>query len=100
MCQTVRFSDGVEKLLQINDSILLEVGPGQSLSSLVKLHPNCDSAKGQFIFPTLRSQYERQPDESFLLDTLARLWLAALRRLETVSMPLKTARVIAADVSV
>jgi acyl transferase domain-containing protein/acyl carrier protein len=78
MCQTVRFAAGVEKLLRIKDGILLEVGPGQSLSSLVKLHPSCDSVRGQFVLPVLRSQYDHQEDEVFLLTTMARLWLAGV----------------------
>ncbi|MGB0360449.1 MAG: SbcC/MukB-like Walker B domain-containing protein, partial [Endozoicomonas sp.] len=37
--QTVRFAEGVETLLQQENRILLEVGPGQTLSTFARQHP-------------------------------------------------------------
>jgi acyl transferase domain-containing protein len=34
--------------------------------------------RGQFVLPVLRSQYDHQEDEVFLLTTMARLWLAGV----------------------
>ena len=70
--QTVQFADGVSELLKTN-RILLEVGPGNTLSSLVRQH--ADKPSGQIVLSSLRHPKERQPDVSFLLNTLGQLWL-------------------------
>jgi acyl transferase domain-containing protein len=76
MCQTVRFADGVGHLLQDTEYLLLEVGPGQSLSSFVRQHPACARERMQNVFSTLPFEHERQPALAFLLATLGKLWLA------------------------
>ena len=71
--QAVRFSDGVSTLLQEPDRILLEVGPGQTLTSLVRQHP--DKNPGQVVLSSTRHPQDQQSDVAFLLNTLGRLWL-------------------------
>lgn len=68
----VLFGDGLGRLLETG-SVLLEVGPGQSLTSFAKQHPAASLA-----FATLRSTYNVQPDRAFLLATLGRLWMAGV----------------------
>jgi len=75
--ETVRFADGVEELLKDPDRILLEVGPGQTLSTLVKLQAG-GSAEVD-VLSSLRHPYDSQPDDAFLFNTLAQLWLAGAR---------------------
>ena len=75
--QTVRFADGLERLLKESDPLLLEVGPGQTLSTLARQHPS--KASEQVVLNSLRHPQERQPDVAFLLTTLGRLWLAGVR---------------------
>jgi acyl transferase domain-containing protein/acyl carrier protein len=72
----VRFADGVGELLKDADAILLEVGPGNTLTTLSRLHP----AKGaQHAFITsLRHPKETHPDVEVLLGALGRLWLAGV----------------------
>jgi FkbM family methyltransferase len=70
----VLFGDGLGRLLETG-SVLLEVGPGQSLTSFAKQHP---AAKASLTFATLRSAYNVQPDRAFLLATLGRLWMAGV----------------------
>ena len=72
--QTVRFSDGVQHLLKEPGQILLEVGPGRTLSSLVKRHPGKESE--QAVFASLRHPHDHQSDVAFTLTTMAKLWLA------------------------
>ncbi len=72
--QTVRFAEGVEELLRKDGQVLLEVGPGQTLSGLVKRHPGV--AGGQAVFSSLPHREARQPEQSHILDSLGRLWLA------------------------
>jgi acyl transferase domain-containing protein len=74
--QTVRFGDGVGQLLKEPDSILLEVGPGQTLSALVRLQ--MERGGGAAVFSSTRHPYDRQSDEAFLLTTLGKLWLSGV----------------------
>ncbi|MBK7897608.1 MAG: SDR family NAD(P)-dependent oxidoreductase [Anaerolineaceae bacterium] len=73
---TVRFADGLTTLLQEPNRIFLEVGPGQTLSSLVRMHP----AKGKLhtAVSSLRHRKEELSDLQFSLTSLGRLWLAGV----------------------
>jgi acyl transferase domain-containing protein len=73
---TVRFADGLTTLLQEPNRIFLEVGPGQTLSALVRMHP----AKGKLhtAVASLRHRNEELSDVQFALTSLGRLWLAGL----------------------
>lgn len=74
LCGTVRFGEGIEKLRQSENHIFLEVGPGQTLCSLVLQHPACrgESALG---LQSLSSVYDKVDDSFVLLSSLGRLWL-------------------------
>jgi acyl transferase domain-containing protein/acyl carrier protein len=74
LCETVRFSAGVTELLKQPDRIFLEVGPGQSLATIVQQHANYD--RSIIALPTLRPEHIAQPDVNFLLATLGQLWVA------------------------
>ncbi len=76
MCQTVRFADGIRQLLQDTNHVLLEVGPGQSLSAFAKQHPDCTVERLPVIVSTLPTVYERQSDLATVLNALGKLWLA------------------------
>jgi len=71
--QTVRFDDGIKELLGTGDSVLLEVGPGTTLSSLARLQPGVPV--GCAIVSSLRHAREQQPDGASLLAALGQLWL-------------------------
>ncbi|MDN3638483.1 amino acid adenylation domain-containing protein [Simiduia curdlanivorans] len=68
---TVRFSDGVQTLLQKPNRIFLEVGPGKILGSLIKLH---DHAVTNQTLSSLRHAKEDMADVVFSLNTAAKLW--------------------------
>ncbi|MEA5621855.1 type I polyketide synthase [Nostoc sp. UHCC 0251] len=74
--QTVQFSDGLSVLLEESDRILLEVGPGRTLCTLVKQHTQ--QATGQVVLPSLRHPQDEKSDVNFLLNILGRLWLAGV----------------------
>jgi phthiocerol/phenolphthiocerol synthesis type-I polyketide synthase E len=78
MCQTVRFADGVEQLLQKPEFLLLEVGPGQSLCSFVKQHPAYTRERSSRVLATLPSAHERTSEQAYLVNTLGALWLAGV----------------------
>lgn len=74
---SVRFADGMQLLLQEPERILLEVGPGRTLSTLAKQHPQ--KAIGQVVLNSLQHPKERQSDVEFLLTTLGQIWLAGIQ---------------------
>ena len=67
--QTVRFADGLSTIMSQYQPILLEVGPGQTLSKLAgALFRGSQSS-------ILSSLHSREPEQPFLLRSLGRLWL-------------------------
>ncbi|MDF2970063.1 MAG: hypothetical protein K0R61_513, partial [Microvirga sp.] len=72
--RTVRFCDGVRTIRQSADPILLEVGPGQTLSTLARQQT---SESETVILSSLRRvrEHEAQASQSTLLTSLGRLWL-------------------------
>jgi phthiocerol/phenolphthiocerol synthesis type-I polyketide synthase E len=74
---TVRFAEGLQELLQDPAHILLEVGPGRTLSTLANQHPA--KAREQVVLTSLRHPQEQQADVAFLLTTLGKLWLAGAK---------------------
>ncbi|MEH2238957.1 type I polyketide synthase [Nostoc sp.] len=74
--QTVRFAEGVALLLQKPEQILLEVGPGRTLTTLARQHIEQDEQ--QIVLSSLRHPKEQQSDVAFLLNTLSQLWLTGV----------------------
>lgn len=72
--QTVRFGAAIGEILQQASHILLEVGPGRTLSTLAKRQP--DSSPEQVALASVRHPRESQSDTGFVLTTLGQLWLA------------------------
>ena len=74
---TVRFADGINHLLKQTDvSVMLEIGPGQTLSTLAR---QCLAPKSNTVLlSSLRHPQDQRPDVAVLLDTLGRLWLAGV----------------------
>lgn len=75
--QAVRFWDGVQEILSEPSCVLLEVGPGRTLSALVKLH--LGSVAQRAVFSSLRLPREPRSDVECVLNTLGRLWLAGVQ---------------------
>jgi phthiocerol/phenolphthiocerol synthesis type-I polyketide synthase E len=74
--QTVRFADGTAELFKEPARVLLEAGPGQTLSNLAKQHParNVHSIS----VSSLRHAKESRPDWEILLNALGQLWLSGV----------------------
>jgi acyl transferase domain-containing protein len=75
--QTVRFWDGIQEILSEPSRVLVEVGPGRTLSALVKLH--LGSVAQRLVFSSMRLPREPQSDVKVLLNTLGRLWLTGVQ---------------------
>jgi len=76
MVQPVRFAEGLAELLRDPDRAMVEVGPGGTLSALVRQHP--DAGAGRAAVTTLRRASEEGADLALLLDALGRLWVAGV----------------------
>ncbi|WP_375501415.1 SDR family oxidoreductase [uncultured Nostoc sp.] len=73
----IRFSEGLQQLLKEPEQILLEVGPGRTLSTLATQHS--DKTAKQVVLTSLRHPQDRQSDVEFLLTTLGKLWLFGVK---------------------
>jgi acyl transferase domain-containing protein/acyl carrier protein len=78
MCEAVRFADGVVELWRAPGRILIEVGPGQTLGSLALAARPPEVGVPSLVLASLPSTYERQSDARFILNNLAKLWLAGV----------------------
>ncbi|HEX6040953.1 type I polyketide synthase [Longimicrobium sp.] len=76
---TVRFADGIAELLREPGRVLIEVGPGQTLSTFVRQRPPAEDEQAPLaIVPSLRYAYDRKPDAQFLAEAVGRLWVAGV----------------------
>lgn len=74
--EPVRFCDGRKELARLGDHILLEVGPGNTLTTLAQ-HP-CYGAADQVVLSSLGHVLEDHHDVASILNALGRLWLAGV----------------------
>ena len=78
LCQPVQFAAQVQALWQDRQPILLEIGAGQTLSSLAFQCLDTPTTAEKIALSSLRHAYESQSDTAFILDTVAQLWLAGV----------------------
>ena len=71
--ETVRFSEGIHRLLGKEIGIMLEIGPGKTLSTFVRQHPA--KAPGPRVLNLVRHPREQLSDSRFLLTGIGRLWM-------------------------
>jgi len=74
---TVRFSDCLHELSKEPNRIFLEIGPGNTLSTLAK--QQVDRTKSQISLSSIRHPKGKKSDPRFILETLGRLWLAGVK---------------------
>ena len=72
--QGVRFSDGVRELLSVKQHVLLEVGPGTTLTSLAKMQS--DMGAPPSVVASTRHPREKRSDVEVILGALGKLWQA------------------------
>lgn len=70
--QTVRFTDGLQLLLDDPERALLEVGPGRAMASLARQHPAC--SRQQPVLSSLPHPEEPVSDDRFFWSRLGDLW--------------------------
>ena len=74
--QTVRMASGLQELLKEPAQILLEIGPGRTLTTLAKRHPGKKAE--QVVLSSVKHPQEDGSDVEFLLKALGQLWLAGV----------------------
>jgi len=70
---TVRFDPGLKELLQ-KSNVLIETGPGRTLTALAKRHPA--KTEQHSILQSLPQALEDEDDHKVMLESLAHAWLA------------------------
>ncbi|HZF12717.1 MAG TPA: condensation domain-containing protein [Thermoanaerobaculia bacterium] len=73
---TVRFGDGVARLLAEPDRVLLEVGPGRTLGTLVRRQLGAE--RGNPVLASLGGPERRGEEARWLTACLGRLWLSGV----------------------
>jgi acyl transferase domain-containing protein/acyl carrier protein len=71
--KTVRFAKGLSRLLNEENAVLVEVGPGQNLSAFVRKH--ADKKTGHLIVNLIKHPHEEARDDRYLLKQVGCLWL-------------------------
>ncbi|MFV2196813.1 beta-ketoacyl synthase N-terminal-like domain-containing protein [Nocardiopsis sp. LOL_012] len=78
MRQPVRFADGVSRLWEDSGRLLLEIGPGQALTSVALQTRPRDGRPEPGALASLPGEYERQSEQRFMSTTIGKLWLAGV----------------------
>ncbi len=73
---TVRFADGIQALLADESRVLLEVGPGRTLTGLARSHPARKPA--QAVVTSMRHADDQADDQAVMLGALGRLWACGI----------------------
>lgn len=73
--RTSRFGDALQELWRLKNPILLEAGPGRTLTVLAMQHPDRKSAADPVMISSMRHHYEDHSDVEFLLHGIGKLWL-------------------------
>jgi acyl transferase domain-containing protein len=74
---TVRFVDGLDAVLAEPNRVLLEVGPGRTLSTLGRIRAS-ELGKATVCLNSLRHPKEAQSDLEYVTGVLGRLWVAGV----------------------
>ncbi|MCK4765515.1 MAG: acyltransferase domain-containing protein [Candidatus Aminicenantes bacterium] len=72
LCSTVRFSKGINKLLEMENAVFIEIGPGRMLGNIVRQQKKAKPS--QLILNVLRHRDEKTPDDYYFLKRIGQLW--------------------------
>ena len=75
--EPVRFADGLTSLATMQNAVLLEVGPGNTLNTLALQHPA--KKPDQVVLPSLPDSARTITDSESMLNALGRLWVAGVQ---------------------
>ncbi|NOQ25410.1 MAG: amino acid adenylation domain-containing protein [Bacteroidales bacterium] len=72
LSQTVEFSSGIDALLELPNSVLIEIGPGSDLCSMLSSRINESSE--HYVINTARPEKSEIEDSKYLLSRIQKLW--------------------------
>jgi acyl transferase domain-containing protein len=78
LTQPVQFAAGLQHMCSPTAPVLLEVGPGQMLTSLAEQYLAGRGVADRVALASLPHASDAQPDRAFILSTLGNLWLAGI----------------------
>ena len=79
MCRTVQFSEMISFLSAKHEgAALVEIGAGQSLSAMVRSHPDCPADRWSLQVPCLPGEADPRAGSEVLTEALGRLWLTGV----------------------
>lgn len=76
LCSTVRFSQGINELLEQENALFLEIGPGRSLGNILRQHPH--KKEEHRVINMIKHPQQQVSDDYFLLTKLGQMWLYGL----------------------
>ncbi len=76
LLSTVRFRQGVECLLESASRLVLQLGPGKGMLSLVR--DRCDATRAQSVVACLPEEEARESAHRVALEAMGRSWLAGV----------------------
>lgn len=76
--KTVQFSAALQTILQLENPVFIEVGPGNSCTTLVYQHSNKNEVSAISGLPHTTHSTQLSDDSDYLLNTLGRIWLSGL----------------------
>ncbi|MFI5727007.1 type I polyketide synthase [Streptomyces cyaneofuscatus] len=74
--RTVRFAAGIATLWGRPDLAMVEVGPGQTLTTGALQHPEGPTGSSRTVVPSLPGMFDSQSDRATMLAAAAKLWMA------------------------
>jgi amino acid adenylation domain-containing protein len=75
--QAVRFTTGIQRLLERDDTVLLEVGPGRVLVTLAR--QNLGKGTSKIVLSSLSEQGDASNDATHVFQTLGALWVEGVK---------------------
>ncbi len=87
LTEPVRFAEALDTLLVEGRHVLLEVGPGTTLTSLARKHPAMLAGLSFAVASSPRQRQQDADDRASMLDARARLWVGGLDSALPTTMP-------------
>lgn len=76
--QTVQFADGIQELQKLPEGLFLEIGPGRTLSTLVKQCTQAKTDNPLLCFSTLPHSQGHTSELAAFLTVIGKLWLTGI----------------------
>jgi malonyl CoA-acyl carrier protein transacylase/NAD(P)-dependent dehydrogenase (short-subunit alcohol dehydrogenase family)/acyl carrier protein len=72
--ETVRFDEGIQRLLKEPNPLFIEIGPGRDLNTLLVRHKQEDGQTGPRAVNLIKPARDKTPDDYYFIKKLGQLW--------------------------